>query len=162
MPAPRSSVGPGPLLMAVLIALTLVTSGAGAQAQDEPVADVCALLTPEEVGETLGAEVAVEPDPVGCTWSTTKSGGFAAATAGWTDVTLPDQQAASPGGANLTVGGRTASYSPGFFLNDLLIEVDAGVLWLLVTGFDGDVEAALTGLGELAVSRSGSLPPPPD
>jgi hypothetical protein len=38
--------------------------------------------------------------------------------------------------------------------------MDAGVLWLVITGFDGDVEAALTQLGELAVSRAGSLPPP--
>ena len=35
------------------------------------------------------------------------------------------------------------------------------MLYLLITGFDGDVEAALTELGELAVSRSASLPPPP-
>jgi len=292
MQARRSSVSAGPLLTAVVMALTLVTAGASAQAQEEPVGDVCALLTREEVGEALGTEVAVDgdadesvtsctwaptdpdsyasldaewssgtadeiqsayssavertvagypawydayvlsialdagvltlhgvgdgdpidvltglgelavpraaalpapqadapgslgdafcalftpgevrdilgtkvaaaPNPVGCTWSATKSGQSAAATAGWTDVTLADQKAAWPDGADVTVGGRTAYYSPGFFLNELLIEVDAGVLWIVVTGFDGDVEAALTALGELAVPRSGSLPPPP-
>jgi hypothetical protein len=49
------------------------------------------------------------------------------------------------------------------FLQEMLIELDPAVLHLVITGYEGDVEAALVDLAELAVARSGSLvPPAPD
>jgi hypothetical protein len=58
-------------------------------------------------------------------------------------------------------GQRPAYYSPGLLLNELLIEMDPGVLYLMITGFDGDVRAALIGLADEVLAREGSLPPPP-
>jgi hypothetical protein len=129
----------------------------------DPVAGAfCALFTADEVGGILGNTVHVEPDVDGCRWSAAASGGSANASASWTVVSLAQQKEAWPDGEDVTVGGHLAYYSPGMFLNELLIELDPGVLWLVITGFDGDVKAALTELGELAVSRSASLPPPPE
>ena len=147
-------------LMSLPVALMLVSASPPAVAQDGVAEAFCQLLTAKEVREVLGTKVEATADPTGCTWSSTKAGELAAASAGWTTVSLTDQKATWPDGADVTIGGRPAYYSPGVFLNELLIEVDPGVLWLVVTGFDGDVQAALTTLGELAVPRVGSLPPP--
>ena len=102
-------------LTTISVALTLVTAGPGVQAQDQVGDAFCALFTPEEVGDTLGTEVAAEPDPAqgGCVWTATQSGDFANATARWTEVSLADHKAAWPDGSDVTIGGRTVYYSPG-------------------------------------------------
>lgn len=56
MRALRSSVGLGPLLVAVLVTLT-VSAGPSAQAQDPARDAVCAVLTADEVGQFLGTDV---------------------------------------------------------------------------------------------------------
>jgi hypothetical protein len=143
------------------IALTLLMGGTAARAQD-PVAEAfCALYSPGEVRQILDTKVSAEPGSQGCTWTGTGRNIATSLSAGWTETTIADQKAAWPDGTDLTIGGRTAYFSPGMFLQELFVELDAGMLWLVITGFDGDVEAALTELGELAVPRATSLPPPP-
>ena len=68
-----------------------------------------------------------------------------------------------PEGVDLTVGGRPAYYAPD--VGSLYIDTEDGVVMLTAFGFaaDGtmaDTQAVLSELGELAVTRSGSLLPP--
>ena len=67
---------------------------------------------------------------------------------------------ASAAGVDLSVGGRRAWFSADF--GALYVELDQGVMALQGSAAaDGvDVQVALTQLGELAVSRAGTLPPP--
>ncbi len=149
-------------LGAIAMALTLAVGGSAARAQTpaDPVADAfCALFTPEEIADVLGTAVVAEPGAEGCTWSP-PAGGLTNATANWYRGTIADHQALFPTGTDHTIGGRTAWFSPGMFLQEMLVELDTGVLYLMITGYDGDVEAALLELGELAVARADTLPPP--
>ena len=148
-------------LAAIAMALALAAGGSVAQAQApaDPVAEAfCSLYTPEEVRDVLGTEVAAEPGDQSCSWSA-PGGGLTTVTANWYRGTIADHQALFPTGTDHTVGGHAAWFSPGMFLQELLVELDQGVLYLVMTGYDGDVEAALLELGELAVARAGSLPP---
>jgi hypothetical protein len=146
--------------MAAAMVLAVGVPATLAQTSTETVADsFCALFTPEEVEAVLGAPVTARPETVGCQWSTA-DGGLMMASAGWYDNSIADHQQLFPAGTDHTIGGRTAWFSPGMFLQELLIELDPSVLRLVITGFDGDVEAALLELGELAVARAGTLVAP--
>ncbi len=151
-------------ILAVAMAFALVTGGSAAQAQsDDPVAVAfCSLYTPEEIESVLGTALAATPSGDECTWST-PGGGLTTASVSWYDSTIADHKAVWPEGTDHTIGGRTAWFSPGMFLQEMLVELDAGLLHLIVTGYEGDVEAALVELAELAVTRADSLvPPAPD
>ena len=141
--------------------ILVFTLGSGAQAQD-PLGDAfCALLTPEEVGDALGDKVAAQSSFESCNWASDDAeGAFAFLGAYWDPLPL-DERKASAAGVELTVGGHRAWFSPD--LGALWIELDQGVLTLQegAAAEDVDIQAALTQLGELAVSRAGTLPPPP-
>jgi hypothetical protein len=149
--------------IAMAVTLTLGASTAQAQGPADPVADAfCALFTPEEIEGVLDVALAATPGAEACTWAPS-DGGMTSATASWYGGTIADHQALFPTGTDLTIGERTAWFSPGMFLQELLVELDDGVLYLVITGYDGDVEAALVELGELAVARADALlPPAPD
>jgi hypothetical protein len=132
---------------------------------DDPVADAfCALLTPEEVGAALGAEVTAAGSFESCNWSSSSlDGSFWSASAGWAGSTIDDLKTVWPEGVDLTVGGRPAYYAPD--IGSLYVDTEDGVVMLTAFGFaaDGtmvDAQAVLTGLGELTVERSGGLLPP--
>jgi hypothetical protein len=151
-------------ILAAATAFALVTGGSAAQAQsDDPVAVAfCSLYTAEEIESVLGTALAATPNGDECTWAT-PDGGLTSASAGWYELTIADHKGVWPEGTDHTIGGRTAWFSPGMFLQEMLIELEPGVLHLVITGYDGDVEAALLELGELAVARADSLiPPAPD
>lgn len=148
-------------LASLAAAFALVIAGSAAHAQEANADAFCALYSPEEVSDVLGAKLTPElGGDDSCTWFDTNYI-FTSVTASWYGGTIADHKATWPDGTDLTIGGRTAYFSPGDFLPELLVELDAGVLSLMVSGFEGDVHAALTELGELAVSRADSLPPPP-
>ena len=148
-----------------LAALTLtVLAGSGSAAQDGAASAgdaFCALLTTDEMGELLSVPVTAAADSEACTWTASSANAYTAATIDWTDTTIADHKVAWPGGEDMVFGERPAYYSPGLLLNELLIEMDPGVLYLMITGFDGDVREALIGLADEVLAREGSLPPPP-
>jgi len=148
-------------LMCLVLPLLLAMPGSGTVAQGDMGDAFCTLLTAKEVRDVLATKVESSVGPTGCVWTATKTDQFTALSAEWSGLSIAEQKDMWPDGSDVTIGGHTAYYSPGDFLNELLIELDGGVLHLGLTGYDGDVEAALTQLGELAVPRSGSLPPAP-
>ena len=134
--------------------------GPGAQAQDPAGDAFCALLTPEEVGDALGDSVVAQSSFGSCNWASDDAeGAFAFLGAYWDPLPF-DERMASAAGVDLSVGGRRAWFSADF--GALYIELDQGVMALQgsAAADDVDVQAALTQLGELAVSRAGTLPPP--
>ncbi len=148
-----------PWLMSLLVVAS-ATAPPGAVAQD-PVGDAfCSLFTPQEVHDVLGTDVEATPSSTGCTWAATRPDELVTLSADWSTLTIAEHKELWPDGSDVTIGDRTAYMSPGFFLDELLIELEPGVLHLTIAGFDQDVEAALTQLGELGESRSASLPPP--
>jgi hypothetical protein len=147
-------------LVCLVLPLMLAIPSSGTVAQDDVGDAFCTLLTTKEVRDVLATKVESSVGPSGCVWSATKTDQFTAVSAEWSGLSIAEQKEMWPDGSDVTIGGHTAYYSPGDFLNELLIELDGGVLHLALTGYDGDVQAALTQLGELAVPRSGSLPPP--
>lgn len=146
-------------LTCLVLPLMLAIPNSGTVAQGDEADAFCTLLTAKEVRKALGTKVESSLGPSGCVWSATKSDQFTAVSAEWSGLSIAEHKEMWPDGSDVTIGGHTAYYSPGDVLNELLIELDGGVLHLGLTGYDGDVRSALTQLGELAVPRSGSLPP---
>jgi hypothetical protein len=138
-----------------VIAWTLLL-GSSARAQDSVADSFCALFSPVEVNEALATEVEAIPVMGSCGWRATDEDVFTSLLASWNLATFEQAKDTLEGGEDRTIGGRPAYYAPAY--NMLLIQLDAGTLTLqFTTSLDVDVEAALTKLGELAVSRSGSL-----
>jgi hypothetical protein len=154
------------LVGSLAISLSLLTAGPAVQAQDETEQPVCALLTAQEVGQAIGAEVA---EGVGwsyegyatCDWIALDPASFAYADAEWQGITLDQISSGMPGGTELTVGGRPAYLAPD--VGALFIQLESGLLTLSMEGGspDIDIQTALTALGEAAIPRAGSLPVPP-
>jgi hypothetical protein len=147
-------------IVATLAMSMALVAAPAARAQEETSDAFCALLTVDEVSEALGDQVVAESSFESCNWySDDAEGSFVFLSAYWDSLPFAERTADDDGVA-LTVGGRAAWYVDE--LQVLYIQFDQGVLALqLSASAEGsDLRSTLVSLGEIAVSRAGSLPPP--
>ena len=153
-------------LMAMSLGAVLVlTNGVGASAQDPSPTEVpypiCSLLTASEVSDALGVEVAIANScDVTCTYDAVDTSGELFSVSSDRDPkSLADRRLVFTG-ETIDVAGQEALYAPDT-VPTLFVETPDGGTWtLLVLGTvpDGiDTKAAVTHLGELALSRFASL-----
>ena len=156
------------LLVGIVLSLSLGAGGTTVAQDGKQIAmELCALFSKAEVRDAIGVPMDARADPTfhSCTWGTTDSGDPERyLDLGWHVITWEDLVAVSPDLPEMTVAGRAALWDP--VSQALSLDLDQGALALSVNeiAHRNDWQAALTGLGELAVDRAATLtgPPPPD
>lgn len=155
------------LLPGALVAPALAQSPAPTDAGidlapvQEPSA-LCGVITPDEVSAALQADLAVsDSTDYDCSWSSQTSDTSLLITRDAGDFEL-DAQEVFPDGVTVEVGGRPGWYTPEGIV--LFVDLGDGVLFTLeyfgTAPDDLDLQAALTGLGGLAVPRLAQVPMP--
>jgi hypothetical protein len=156
------------LTSALLLAAAPVTHAQDASGEPSPAASpsaFCAVLTPEEVTDAAGLEVAISaPDSsdTNCTYQADfATGAFFLLDVRIDEGTIQEFKDFFPDVTDVTVGGREAILSEDATL--LFIGLDNGILTLQMVGSVGegiDQAAAIQALGELAVPRVADIPLP--
>jgi hypothetical protein len=123
--------------------------------------EFCTLLTTDEVGRELGADVEQGTLADSCYWSgADDTGSLVSWYVGWGESSLDEMQAAFPNGRLIGLGSVTGWYEPEFGM--LSAPVDGGRLAMGIDAApDVDQLAAARTLAGLVISRSASLPPRP-
>jgi hypothetical protein len=160
---PASSATAAATAAASVAATTGAASSAPATtaASQGPTAALCSLLTPAELNAATGKKYeAGVPDTIGgCSWNVGKSQANSGdlIVAGIQEATLAQIKGAFPGGADATVGGKTAYWNGKEGLTTMWVDLGGGRLFTL--GFPraqdlGPADQAIAqALAELAVGK---------
>jgi hypothetical protein len=158
----RHRLGTGVISALVLGLITV--SPAVAQDGKEVAKSLCRALKGGEVRQAMGVKMDTHQDLYACYWRTIDIGDpERGVTLLWHTMPFDELQAVLTDALPVAIGGRPALYDAQQATLD--IGLDQGVLVLTATDLQGmDWQAALTQLGELAVSRAADLvaPPPAD
>lgn len=152
------------LTSALLLAVVPVAHAQDASPEATP-SPFCAVLTPQEIQDAVGIEVAISaPDSsdTNCTYQADfSSGAFFLLDVRVDDGTLDDYKSFFPDMTDVTVGDRDAALSSDNTL--LFIGIDEGLLTLQIVGTPGegiDQAEAIQSLGATALGHLAGIPIP--